>query len=280
MTRNLRAGVSACLVATVVAGCGPGKIEPEVSSDCYPADLRVEVNSGTMDISWKAKCSRLISGYNIYINENPIVEKYPGSELPPTIKPFNLTPYSGDTNPDDDFEHFVADKLENGRKYYVSVRVVNPDLTLSPPSREVAVVCGPSGEIDLSIRYQSDKDGYCFAKNEYVPADDLDNDLYFYSRDGVDYLNSPVRLNGFLKENHFRRLPYKGSFGEIRMRLGGMSSSPGEERIPIKAGEWLHLSTPDGANALLNVLQVYGTGSERRVKLFFVYNSYTDEMIF
>ena len=127
---------------------------------------------------------------------------YPGATLPSSVKPFNPTPFPGDTNPDDGVEHFTAEGLQNGVTYYVTIRTVYPDGTLSPPSREVGVVCNPRGEVEISIRYESEHDGYSFAGDRYVRADTDENDLYFFSKDGIDYIASPDRLDGFLKNRY------------------------------------------------------------------------------
>ncbi len=260
--------------------CGPQKVFDETSKNCYPENLQVDVNSGTMDVYWQMNCERLISGYNIYISENPIAADHPGTNLPRNIKPFNLEPFAGDTNPDDAYEHFIADQLENGKKYYVSVRVVNPDLSLSRPSNEIVAICGPSGEIELSIRYKSDKDGFSFDRNEYVRADALDNDFYFYSNKGEDYLNSPSKLDGFLRQNLLIKLKMSGTFADVRTKTEKLSRLPKDERVRVKKGDWLRLRTSDGANALIKVLDIYGEGKERKIKLFFVYNHLPDELIF
>ncbi|UCE24931.1 MAG: fibronectin type III domain-containing protein [Candidatus Zixiibacteriota bacterium] len=272
-----------CVVITIFTlslSCGPGKIKDESASGCIPEDLQVDVNSKTMDVYWKPNCDRLISGYNIYISEAPLVDRYPGGSLPQSVEPFNRTPYSGDTDPDDEYEHFIAEGLENAKKYYVSVRIVNPDRTLSKPSNEVAVVCGPTGEIELSMRYKSDRDGYSFDRNEYVRADDVDNDLYFFSNNGVDYLNSPARLGGFLKVNRLQKLPLRGTFEQVRSRVTDLSLTAGDERVAVKEGDWLVVSTPDGSNALIKVLDFSDDNTKRSIKLFFAYRSLSGEMVF
>lgn len=270
----------ALMTGCLLGGCGPGELSPEASSGCYPYDLRVDVTSGAMDVYWKTKCRELISGYNVYISPQPLVTGSPGSDSSMEAKPFNLTPYSGDTDPDDEYEHFQAEGLENGKKYYVSVRIVNPDGSLSRFSEEIGVVCGPSGEIELSIRYKSSRDGYSFELDDYVPADDLQNDLYFFSGPDGDFIGSPVKLNGFLKDNRFGKLSLKGDFKEVRSKLGRLNSEPAIDKLSIKKGDWIHMRTPEGANAFLHVLDIIGNGSDRKVRLFFVYNSLADEMIF
>jgi hypothetical protein len=272
MTRHLFSAFALILMISA-SGCGPKKPGDEVSSRCQPSDVRVDVNSGTMDVYWKSNCDQLISGYNIYINEEPIVEKYPGATLPESVTPFNGEPYAGDTNPDDDIEHFTAERLENGKKYFVSVRIVNPDRTVSKPSNEVVAVCGPTGEIELSIRYKSSQDGFSFERNEYVAADAIENDLYFFSNGDGDYLS-------FLKENLLGKLALKGSYNDVRHRLCEISSKPGEQRIAVRKGDWLHIATPDDTNAVLKVLDISGAGSDRKIRLFFAYNPLPGELIF
>lgn len=261
-------------------GCGPKKVTDERSSGCQPNDLQVDVNSGTMDVYWKSDCDRLISGYNIYIAENPLVKDYPGSDIPEAVKPFNSSPYAGDTDPDDGVEHFIAEGLEDGKKYFVSVRVVNPDLTMSKPSNEVMAICGPSGEIELSIRYKSEHDGFSLERGEYVRADAVDNDIYFFSDSQGDYLNSPAKLTGFLKENLLAKLSLKGAFRDIRGKIPQALSNPDKQKVAVKKGDWLHLRTPEGANAVINVLGISGNGEDRRIKLYFVFNPLPGERTF
>jgi len=261
-------------------GCGPKKIADETTSGCYPENLLVDVNDGRMDVQWNTRCDRLISGYNIYISEEPLTEKYSGAELPGSITPFNYPVYAGDTDPDDGVEHFIAETLENGKEYYVSVRIVNPDRTMSPPSNEVLAICGPRGEIELPIRFKSDKDGYSFERNEYVRVADMANDLYFFSKDGVDYLASPSRLDGFQKENKLGKLNAKGDLAAVIAKLPKLKSDPSKDKLAVKENDWVHVRTPEGTNALVKVLDVSGKGDERTIRLFFAYTSVRDRMVF
>lgn len=263
-----------------MTSCAPKKESWESRGECYPYDARVEVNDRQMTVIWKKRCSRLMSGYNIYISTEPLVSRYPGTELPASVKPFNPTPFPGDTNPEDNLEHFEATGLKNGVKYYVSVRVVNPDRTLSKPTNEVVAVCGPRGEMELSVRYKSEHDGFSFEKNEYVRADNLENDLYFFSKNGTDYLSSPNRLDGFLRKNKFHVLPFKGTFEEIKEQFARYDTPPTQERVAIKPGDWVHMVTPEGTNALLYVKKIEGEGEKRQVRLFYAYSPLPHEAIF
>ncbi len=260
-------------------GCGPAKPGKEEVVGCYPYEMSVRVDDHQMTVSWQQRCDRLISGYNIYISETPLVGRYPGPELSASITPFNDEPFPGDIMPDD-IEQFIAEGLDNGVKYHVSVRIVFPDRTVSVPSNEVTAVCGPRGIIELPIRYKSANDGFAFTRNSYVPADDLDNDLYFYSRDGVDYLVAPDRLDGFLKANRLRLLPFRGELEHVAGQLADQQAGPENDRIVISRNDWVYMVTPDDTRALVKVLGINGDGDQRRVRLFFAYCPLAGEAIF
>ena len=278
--RNVVPFIISMLLFTFLVGCAPKKRLEEMPTGCYPYNASVGVNDRQMTITWRNNCSRLMSGYFIYINEKPLADLYPGTQLPVSVKPFNQTPFPGDTNPEDEIEHFVAEGLENGVKYYVSVRVVNPDRTLSKPSNEVVAVCGPRGEIELSMRYKSDRDGFSFEKNAYVRADDIDNDLYFFFKDGTDYLASPNRLDGFLKANKLRMLPFIGEFDQVRVRFSTLESQPDKDRVAVERGDWVHILSPDGKSALVKMLSISGEGERRSLRLFYAFSPLANEVIF
>ena len=270
--------ITAILIIVVIAGCGP-KVSDEVSTGCVPQDLRVVPNSGTMTVIWKSDCQRLIGGYNVYISEEPLRQTYPTEELPPSVAAFNRTPFPGDTNPDDAEEHFEANGLSDGVKYYVTVRTVFPDRSLSRPSEEIVISCGARGEIELPIRYRSDNDGFSFARNDYVSSTDLANDLCFFSKDGVDYLMSPSRLDGFLKENKLALVKSRGELSAVRAKVAASNAAPAEERVAVKKGDWVHILTNDNKHALVQVLDVSGQGNDRTIKLFVAYSSVTGELV-
>jgi hypothetical protein len=200
--------------------------------------------------------------------------------LPGTIRPFNLAAFNGDTDPDDGIEHFEADGLDNGKKYFVSVRTIFPNRTLSRSSAEIPAVCGPRGEIELSIRYRSEQDGFSFEQNGYVSADNLANDLYFFSKEGQDFLTSPVRLDGFLRDNRFMRLEFKGEYEQVKAQVATVDKIPDQDRIEIKKGDWVLLYTADKRFALLKVLDLSGRGDKRVIRLFYAYSALEDEVFF
>ena len=182
----------------------------EFSKGWYPENLIAEVDEKLMALKWKKKCNRVISGYNIYRSETTLAAKYAKMQLPEHIKPLNLEPFPGDTNPDDGIEVYQAEGLKDGQKYYVTVRILMPDGKESRPTSEIMAVCGGRGEIELSIRYKSNQDGFSFIKNSFVRADNEQNDLYYYFKDGEDYIASPHKLNWFLRKNSLQLLPLKG----------------------------------------------------------------------
>ncbi|MBU8934538.1 MAG: hypothetical protein KOO62_11090 [candidate division Zixibacteria bacterium] len=273
-----------CIVPLILAllfagGCGPKRITEETTSGCVPNDVRVDVNDGTMIVSFKEDCSAMKSGYNIYISEQPLVADYSGPSLPATVKPHNHPVFPGDTNPEDGIEQYEAEGLQNGVVYYVSVRTVLADRSLSKPSLELVTACGPRGEMELAIRYSSERDGFSFIRNEFVRADDLSNDLYFYSRDGQDYLASPLRLDGFLRDNKLRLVHNGGELADISDLIAeGVVSS--ENRVMVKTGDWVRVQTVEGFTALVKVLAVEGGDSERRIRLYYAFSPRTERPLF
>lgn len=266
-------------ILALLAGCGP-RPSAEYTGTVFPVDLAVEVNDRQMTLSWHKVGDGPIAGYHIYISPEPLTAKYPDSEIDPSVDTYDVTPFPGDTNPDDGIEYFEATGLDNGVRYYVSVRVVYPDRSVSKPSNEIEAVCGPRGEIELAIRYQSDHDGYSFEKNDYVRADDSDNDLYFFAKDGIDYLGSPRRLSGFINDTRFLVLPYRGSLKEICSRVAESKLTATEDQVEVSMGDWVLLECQGGTHVLVNVRTVEGSGKNRRVNLFFAYSALVGEVFF
>ena len=266
------------LVAMIIlGGCGP-KPGVKYAGTVYPVDLKVEVNHERMDLSWRTIGDGAISGYNIYISTEPLAANYPGVEIDPSVPIYNATPFPGDTDPDDGIENFEATHLDNGVRYFVTVRVVYPDQTVSRPSNEVVAVCGAKGDIELSVRYQSEQDGYSFELNKYVRADAIENDLYFFSKDGVDYLASPNRLDGFIRSTGFVVLPYSGSLKEVISKIGDTKLSDDTDQVKVSVGDWLLLYCEGHTHTYVKVKSFEGTGKDRRVKLFFAYSALAEDL--
>lgn len=262
---------------TVCVGCGGPKPREESVGAVYPVDLKVEVNHEMMTLSWRTSSDAAISGYNIYISPVPLALDFPGSYIDTLIEPFNPTPFPGDTNPDDGIQFYEATHLDNAVRYFVTVRVVYPDQSVSRPSNEVIVACGARTDIELAVRYQSDNDGYAFAQNQYVRADAAGNDLYFFSKDGVDYLGSPKRLDNFIRDTRFVALPYKGSLEEILAVVGNADLSEAVDQAEIFKGDWFLLYLDDDRHAYVKVKGLTESGKDRRVQLFVAYAAMATE---
>ncbi|MDZ4723390.1 MAG: fibronectin type III domain-containing protein [candidate division Zixibacteria bacterium] len=241
-------------------------------------ELTIEPDNKTITLTWKTSGKKQISSYNIYINREPkLVHKETGL---PLVDPFNSEPFLGDTNPDDSVTTFVAKGLRNGVKYYVSVRAAYSNQSLSEPTDELIAVCAPRGKIVLSLRSQSDKDGYSLINDQYVSAHDTANDLYFFSKDTIDYLCSPARFDGFLKENTLILLPFAGTHDEIISKSPLFKNYIAGDRVTIRTGDWVLLRMPDATHALIRVLGIKGKGTDKRVQLSFVYSPLPDEYFF
>ncbi len=265
-------------LAFILACNGAPKPSGERGPACSISDVRVDVNDQVMTVSWNDNCGRLISGYNIYISEDPLVATYPDTSLPGSIEPHNTSPYPGDTDPADPRVYYEAQGLENGVKYFVSVRVVYGDQSLSEPSEEVLAVCAPRGQIELGVRYSDNPDGFSFVSGDYTDADDTDNDIYFYTANGDDFLASPMRL-GFLKDNKFKKLAYSGDVDEVAAKVKADTVPPNEDKVQVEAGDWVWVYMPDQTTALVQVRQFEGSGENRTVSLYFAYYPLPGELV-
>ena len=274
----MRLLAAALITATILGGCGPKTVipepmTPEQKAQCEVSNLQVESDNRQLTVSWVSKCTELISGYNIYINPRPFDPEKP-------FAPHNQTPYPGDTDPDDGRIMYVAEGLQNSVRYYISVRVVYADQSLSKATAEIVATCGPRGRIELAIRYSGQPDGYSFSQERIVEADELSNDVYFFSQDGVDYLDAPTRLDGFLRKSRLVRLPVRGSFREVASYLAMNSATPESDRVEVHSGDWILLRTPESHHVLLQIEGFSGSGQSRRVRLSYAYSGIADEIIF
>lgn len=267
---------------TFLAGCGPttqpkgpGPEAPEHPAHSRPLDLELFPGDGKMMVQWRVAGSEIISGFDIYVSEHPVTAAEAGAASS-SVKPFNSEVYPGDTNPEDSLEQYRAENLQPGLKYFVWVRIVRPDGTLSEPSEVLTAICGPRGEFDLGPRYQSENDGYSFEKKKNVHADASDNDLFYFNKDGIDYLASPTRLNGYLRSTKLLLLPLKGTFDQVRRQVAKLGAASSGDRIAITDGDWILAVTAEGNNALVHVISLKG----KEARLFFALCPVPGEMLF
>jgi hypothetical protein len=141
-------------------------------------------------------------------------------------------------------------------------------------------VCGPRGEIELAIRFNGEHDGFSFEENQYVNADGISNDLYFFSKDGFDYLASPKRLDGFINDTRFQVLPYSGSYADVAGKAMMDAPSAVDDQVVIAVDNWVLLKCASGKYALVKVLGFSGAGTDRSVKLSYAYSTLVGEIFF
>jgi hypothetical protein len=226
-----------------------------------PYDLRVETVSHGADIYWSVnrKSGEIISGYNIYLSEESMKPVFPDWRKSHP-QPYNHTPYPGDTDGDITRESFEIRGLENGRRYYVSVRTMGSDGWESGPSNEVAFTPLARGEFVVSSFHSRDDGGFSFDDEISVPARDPRCDIYLYSKGNDVGLSSPHRLGAGLRKTGFIR--YADKSGEVL------------ETIKIDRGDRLTVITRNG-RADLTVRKI-DRGAEP-VTAFVEYVFYADD---
>ncbi|MEW5796276.1 MAG: fibronectin type III domain-containing protein [Candidatus Zixiibacteriota bacterium] len=253
------------------------RVYPHVA---FPTDLKVEQNHQRLSLSWRKSGQGPIAGYYIYASDRPLTGYNPNDSLSADISPLNSVPFPGDTNPEDSVENYEVSELSNGVKYHISIRAVYPDQVVSRPSNEVIAVCGGRGEIELAVRYFGKPGGFSFERNEYVEYNAPDNDLYFFSKDSVDYLASPRRLEGFISDTRFLVLPLRGEYADVAARVRETKPTPTDDQVEVTVGDWVLLKCERGTHALVQVKELRGLARQRRVKLFFAYSSFVGEFWF
>ncbi len=248
--------IAACTLLMI--GCGPPRQTggPAVS-ECAPTNLTVQANDSTLYLKWDTNCpeDKVTSGYSIYIEEAPIYEKYGKISLPKKIERHNHILYPGDTDPITSYETMTINNLTNGVDYYVSVRTIFPDKTMTVSSNEVPIMCRPEGEFDLDFRYAGKNDGFSFKTGLPVRADGEQNDLYFYHKEGFDFIASPTRLNGFIRETKFYSL---GKTKDIYLYPELDLNFEPVEKIPVMVGESYLILTADGTYAKIRIEDASG----------------------
>jgi len=271
--------------ALMIIQCGPPKkIEPERPTfikepprpeECTPQNLTVRPGDRKLSLKWETDCpdSVLISGYNIYLLRKPLHKDDYGSDIPGSLKPYNDAPYPGDTDSNGKFESIDVERLINALEYFITVRTVFPDGRVSPASNEVSAICRPEGEFTLAYRYSDLNDGFSFAKGKPARADASDNDLYFYDKDGFDFIASPHRINGFLRTSAIYSL---GKTSDIHQYPKLVIDFPSAEKMPVLVGESYVIKTADNNFAKLRIEDATGEGQDRKLKIKYIYQTAKD----
>ena len=230
---------------------------------CLPHDLVADSTAGNFArMAWNPGCPeiRVLRGFNIYLSRVPLVGQNPDHDLSPSISPFNEEVYPGDTLGDPDRETFDLRGIDNATVYYVHVRAVYTDMTLSPPTNEVELVVYPQGEFTLMASFAGEHDGFSIAQSRYCRADDLDNDVYFFHKDGRDYLCSPSRLGPVNRNTRIYSFNEAGPLEDWwRIRPDAIPSN----KIELVPGRVFVIVTADGYPARLRVIRIDGVGDSR-----------------
>jgi hypothetical protein len=272
--RDLYITTIAGIAALLLYACAPSVKEPgtEFKTICHPHDLAVDsLGSSYIKIAWNPGCpkNRVMAGYNVYVSQLPLTLSYPGTELPDSIRPVNDLPYPGDDQGLLNRETYEIEKgITDGVRYYIHVRVVYADGSVSAPSNEIQAVSRPEGTLQLQLSFTGNRDGFNFETNSYVRADDSDNDIYFYHKDGSDFLCSPSRLGPINRETRLSRLG-----PAISIRDFGEVDAPDEtqECVQLTPQTMYLVVTAKNTYAKLFVRGFEGTGDNRHLIADYVY---------
>lgn len=271
MMRPIFSAISIMTFAGLIISCGPKPPATDVSKDtrCLPDNLVVDsTGSNYALLAWNPGCPgvRILRGFNIYTSPTPLISKYPGTELPPAVKPVNARVYPGDTLGDPLRETFALEDIENAVAHYVHVRAVYSDGALSPPTDEIRLVTFAQGSFALRESYTGGNDGFSIVAGEYCRTDDLINDLYFYHKDGQDFLCSPIRIGDV-----YRNTKIFSAGPETPETWASMNRDDRfEERVSVEPNGVYILILAEGYPAKLVVRSIERIGDSRTITFDYI----------
>ncbi len=272
MKKTVLLSATYVLIGFMVISCGPsGRVGLDESRLCIPRDLQIDsVGNRYAKIAWDPGCpgTRIMRGFDIYLSPVPLVDKYSGREFSNSIKPHNHELYPGDAEGNPDRETYEIENISNATRYFVHVRAVYNDGSFSKPSNEIDLICYPQGILELAVSYSGDQAGFSFAEDRYCRTNNLENDIYFYHKDGKDFLCSPSRLGAV---NRMTKIYPAGKgvtppYPEKLQRVGEAS-----EKIEILPGRNIVIETEDGYYAGLYIRQLERSGDDRRAIIQYFY---------
>jgi hypothetical protein len=272
MRRFVLIFIASFTMVVLPISCGPpSQYKADESKRCVPHSLTLDkISNRYAVIAWNPGCpgTRILRGYNIYLSPVPLTEQHPRYELPQSIKPFNREIYPGDTVGDPNRETYECEDISNATVYYAHVRTVYNDNSLSLPTNEIEVVSYAQGEIELAVSYSGKQDGFSFEKNNYCGTDDIENDIYFYSKDGKDYLCSPLRLGPVNRPTKI----YPAGEGST---LGNISdirpSGDPLEKVELRKGGIYIIITEEDYPVKLRAAEITGSGDDRKIRFEYIY---------
>lgn len=238
-----------------MTGCIPGPKGTEKIPSPY--DLTVKISNRGATITWSVKRgnSDRTYGYNIYLSESSLKDKFRDWEKR-RPKPHNFTPYPGDTDGDRGKESYEITHLENGKAYFVSVRTLGPDGVESKPTNEIRFVPMAGGVFVISSNHSADNGGFEFDTGEYSPARDMHCDLYFWTKEDQSGLSSPGRLGAGLRKTYFSKP------GIINVRE--------MDTIKIEKGDRINAEGKRG-RAEMTILKIERRGNEAEATIEYLY---------
>lgn len=249
----------------ILLACAAAKKEPSPYAPeglVIPSNLIVETSNHSMNMSWTTNRTpeMVISGYNIYISENPLNSFK-------DVDPFNLTVYPGDDNPDITTETYTAQNLKNAVTYYVAVTTVTPDREESLPSNIVEIICYPRGSVVLNDRAMGDPHGFNFSGEKYVDYNAIDTDLYFIARDQGNIIGSPDRNEGVLQHTEFAELPGEKVLND-RQDYRNLAF---KDRTFVAEGNIYLLKLNNGGYAKIKVKRVDSSQYKKQIVFDYIY---------
>jgi len=256
-----------CLLIACAAGKKPAL--EEIPGKPAPSNLIVESGNQKLNLIWNTNRSEstIISGYNIYILEEPINEDNRPHRVKSDINPVNNLPYPGDENPEITFETYTAENLLNSVKYYVGVTTIFADKSESALSNVVKITCYPRGIVTIKDRMMGAMHGFSFGLDNYVDYNDITNDLYFVARDAGNIMGSPDRNEGVLKHTEFASLGRLKKLDDSR----NFKNLAFKNRIFVAEGNGYVLRLEDGSMAKILVKQVDSSTYKKQVVFEYIY---------
>ena len=243
----------------------PGQPVPKVHN------LRVYPDDASLTLAWDVDRApdQVFSGYNIYLSERPIQGTPDERDLLEHVRPVNLIPYPGDTDPDLRHETFTARRLENGARYYAFVRALGSDGRPGKPSNEVMAICRRGGEAILQPIFSGRYDGFDLSKGRHVNSDAIDCDFAFYHKGGKDRLLAPYRIDPLLNETRFWDL----GISEFDLITAPALGGAGEIELEPKSGHVYACRTADGHYGKLRVASIADEKGIRTIRFTYMYQS-------
>lgn len=256
------------LSVVMMLGCAPASREIEEAVEGPdPTNLTASPRSGALDLRWDTNRDdgHLISGYTIYVAE--------GDD---DFKEHNKQPYPGDSNPETSFETYPLEGLQNGTRYRVFVTTVFPGDVESTPTNTVESIPRPEGRILLAESFSGSNEGFSFSRDEHVPTDDVNNDIYLAVIDGRVHLASPNRIDYVLRTTKFFDLGTATSIDSI-----AVPENPSDpvRLLAVSEGDAVLFQDADGSYGLIHIRSIRG-GEKRVIEFDYIYQTRPETLVF